>query len=329
MIGTNRYPSPQITRMHTEFSNDDTLSGNSIHKLTTGQEVKMYSVTSGAGKFDFSWGAFKLDPLMSDTVAFDVTLWTLDDGITKYVVNINKGEGWSPANLFIAKRDGIYFFSASVGTTNFRQVSFTRNDNPHCVFMLLHEFKHGADIASRSCLLHLEAQDEVSLKLNPPFTNIVYIFGITSFRGFFYNPIHKTAAIAWSVHYDSDVDIVAKENLKFDNVLIDTHKSWNISSGIFVVPCSGRYLLEIVGTTNNYTGSTRTVIDMCVSINRISTLFPLKFTSNFSHVTRSRSAIVSLKKDDRLSVESLYSGKRMSGGNHQGVSFQGLLLYPD
>ena len=71
------------------------------------------------------------------------------------------------------------------------------------------------------------------------------------------------------------------------------------------------------------------LIDMHLLVNGTSTLSVLRFTSNVKYVTRSRSAIVTLEKGDRLSVMSFYSDNIMSGANHQGVSFQGLLLYPD
>ena len=121
-------------------------------------------------------------------------------------------------------------------------------------------------------------------------------------------------------------------NLKFNEILLDTHKSWNRAYGELVIPVSGKYLLELVGTSSNATnshGQNIGRIDMNLSLNKNNTLFLLQFASFRKSVTRSRSAIVALERNDRLSVMSLSSNdKMMNGANFQGVCFQGFLLYP-
>ena len=339
LIGADRYPTPRVTRTHQESGNVDTLSGNSILELTVGQQLKlfsMYKMNLIEGHGGSSWGAFRLDSLMSHIIAFDVTLLQSSDMSLKmfeHIANVNAGENWSSEKkLFNATKAGVYYFSASIGIKSSIQAYFAHNGISKCAFMVINNVKHGTDTASRGCMLNLEVHDHVSLHFFP-FSNIIHNFGTTTFRGFFYNPINEEAAVAWSVHYNSDISMTWKNYLKFDEILVDTHKSWSKTSGEFVVPISGKYLLEIVGTSSNKTNMWNPeihLIDMSISVNKTDTLFLIRLTSNVRCVTRSRSAIIKLKKQDRLSVVPLHSnGSRTSGTHWQNASFQGFLLYPD
>ena len=92
--------------------------------------------------------------------------------------------------------------------------------------MICNEDKQGTDTAFRGCLLSLDVADVVTLIFTRASKDIDYNFGITSFRGFLYNPINREAAVAWSVHFDSVVVLIPNtiSNLKFENILIYTHR---------------------------------------------------------------------------------------------------------
>ena len=336
LTGTGRYPAPQLMRMHTLFDKEDTLSGNSIHELTLGQQIKMFTIYEMSftnNQNGFSWGAFRLDSLMSHLVVFDITIWLLYNR-KKYIVNINAGNGWSSeTNTFNAMTEGIHYFSLSIGAQSSMQTYFTTQGFKHCALRISYEEEQLTDISSRGYLLHLKISEIVALQFMSR-KNIVSKYSSTSFRGFFYSPINKEFAVAWSVHFNTEIDTLKKLNLKFDEILLDTHKSWNTTYGELVIPVSGKYLLELVGTSSNamdYSqGRDIGRIDINLSLNRTNTLFLLQFASFRKSITRSRSAIVALERNDRLSVMSLSCNREiMSGANFQGVSFQGFLLYPD
>ena len=338
MIGTDDYSRLQLMRIHTKFSNDDTISVSSVQNLTAGQELKIYTIypTHTINLIGSSWGSFRLDSLMSDLVVFDVTLLKLaDKSEIKYFENINIGNGWSQkTNSFVAATTGLYYFSASVGVRYHGKAHFSINKktsvHEYCAFQVSNAAEQGVDIASRGCLLKINARDSISFVIsNSESNNIIYAFGITSFRGFFYNVIHKNS-LPWSLHINGDVNVKVNEKLNFDVIHEDSHRLWDAASRELFISVSGKYFLEIVGTTSDesLTGS----IDMCVIVNRSGTedkLLCLRFTSKFAGITRSRSAIVSLMEDDKLAVISLIGGRVMSGANGQAISFQGLLLYPD
>ena len=328
MTGTQRYPSFQIWRKLTMFETADTISMSSMQNLTTDQELRIFTISNiNANKYyDLSWGTFRLDSLMPNLVAFDVTLWKSSrTNEFLYQENINIGGGWfREQNCFIASKAGIYYFSASVGIKNIAKIFFSVNQSlPHCAFEVTNA--NDREITSRGCLLKLEDGNRISLTIYS-FENVVNNLGVTSFRGFFYTPPKKDL-IAWSLHINKDIQTTQNFTLKFDVTLVDTLNVWNKSSNELCIPVSGRYLLEIAGNAYSQAG----LIDMLL-VDGHNMVIRLLFPSKVGSVSRSRTTIAALKQGSTLRVvTSTYSDLygRMSGLTYHGISFQGLLLYPD
>ena len=328
MIGSQRYPSFHIRRIHRMFETADTISMSSIQNLTADQELQILTIynTNANKYYGSSWGTFRLDSLMLNFVVFDVTLWKSPyTNKFFYQENINIGGGWSQKeNCFIASEAGIYYFSASVVIKNIAKIYFSVNRSLHCAFEVTNA--DDKDLASRGCLLKLENRNSLSLKIDN-FENVADDYGVTSFRGFFYTPT-KRDLIAWSLHINNDIQAIRNITLKFDVTLVDTLNVWNKNSNELRIPVSGRYLLEIAGNTYDQAG----LIDMLL-MDGDNTLTRLLFASKVGSISRSRTTIAALQQGNTLRVVAspsnyLHSWK-MRGLQYHGISFQGLLLYPD
>ena len=330
MLGTSQHPPPQVERLHEIFFNYDVVSSSSVHSLTQGHNLSMFTSfpiqandTTGS-----SWGAFILDILMSPLVLFEVTGLTLQNTEhSKYdIVNFNVGYAWSKSrNVFVAKMEGIYYFSATILVSAIGHVKsyfIVNRTDSYCIHLFLAQVD-GSDTVSRGCLLFLNKYDYVTLGLLISEMSNSVIEGY--FRGFLYSPHHGLQA-AWSLHNDHDFS-TSSNAIKFPRILLHLNVSWNSSEELIIV-ISGVYFIEIVGSSDSYATNQKS-IDMCLELNRSAKLSVLYFASNVDGVTRSRSLIIHLNIGDKLRVISLGTQKFfMSGYNFQGVSFQGFLLYP-
>ena len=325
MLGTNLTSPPQILRLHTVFKFYDIISLASVQHLTAGQELTLFTdhVTYADKSMGSSWGGFRLDQLMVPLVVFETTSLSSSSFEAGVDIRFSFGYDWINDNKFVAERNGTYYFSASIKVRHYVKLMayFEVNNKQFCTLQLFEDTHRGLDLASRGCLLSLKRDDIVQLTMFNYIDNHAALsYSEASFKGFFYSPVHLQH-VAWSLHVNKAVGDYTGI-MPFEQLLVATSNVWNTTSEAVIIPLSGTYFVEIVSTTDE-----DGTINMFLILNNAVTLMRLLFSSKVSYVTRSQQAVLHLKSGDRLEVTYMYC--KMTGDNHQGISFQGFLLYPD
>ena len=233
------------------------------------------------------------------------------------VVSINLGNGWSPSiNGFIAPVTGIYYFSVSFGVPAGGGIDsfLTVESSNVCSIDGYNSDGLGVDVYSSGCLVNVTSGESVTITIY----GVGYsAYGETSFRGFLYSLEQDKTTIAWSVQkQDNNQDFTGV--LSYDFIRVNVGGAWSKTNNKVVIPTSGTYYVEIVGTTFGGT------FDMQLKLFETTVLSRLLFMYDTSlpWVTRSRSVLVNLKVGDLLTVGcsscSLYGSK---------TSFQGIMLH--
>ena len=342
MRGDNETDYFDLMRLHTTFDRSDTISRSGIYSLSAGQDLTLFSHQHIQGDYlsGCSWGTFRLDALMSSLVTFHVSS-LLQNFTGKFeIIHLNHGNGWiSDSNHFKVPEDGIYYISANIGvkSRNLLGAYFSFGDKEFCTLHLYDTHHPDIDIASRGCLHYFNRGQTIALNFSDGTASSVETkFGLTSLSGFLYSS-SNSAFPAWSLQTRSKSSVVKLSKLnkywKFTNSVTDPLEIWDEQNNLIIIPLSGVYFIEIVGTTasgnckrSNYYCS----FDLGVVKNNYTVLTRLQFLWSASWITRSRSLVARLKYKDTLGVVRLSKDHVMGYDEHvQEISFYGFLLYSD
>ena len=243
----------------------------------------------------------------SFTGTFDVTV-------------INIGNGWvSSSNNFLVPVSGVYYFSYSFGVPSATSIwmnLLAGAANYYCDSIIWETTRNGLDTVSRGCLLSLTSGTTVKAVLLTGSADSSY--AQATFRGFLYSPI-QGVRVSWSVHYDASFS--GSGIFPYNVIYVNVGNAWSTSNFRVTTPTAGIYYMEMVAQT--YPGP----IDLRLTLNYITLLSRLYVGwNNFNWITRSRSVIAYLQVGDVVFVNAI--SVAITGDNRQGMSFQGILLYP-
>ena len=318
-----------MNRLHTSYSGYDILARDRILNMTLYQQVVISSdyPTYASTSISSSWGAFQLDSLMTPLIAFEVYASSTTAAQNKLFdsIAINYGNAWNSSDQqFIAPVSGIYYFSQSIGVSanQYGWNIITLEGSGVCDAEVYNVIHYGLDFTSGGCLLNVTAGQRVSVRFSTPL-GIDSSYMQTSFRGFFYSPVHGVK-VAWSARSTGTVAGNGTA-LSFPRISVNVPSTiWNISSNAITIPVSGIYYIDMTGQTGpNPVG----VIDMSLTKNFTTVLSRLLFNSKSPWVTRSQPTIAHLQANTVLTVA--YQNVDLNGCCNNCLGFQGFLLYPD
>ena len=199
LSGTSNYM--RIIQSHGNFDHPDTLSRNGLMDLQAGTQLTFLSKYPSQS---LQWTSFRLNNIMSQLIAFQVAKSSPAQccGLVTFdLVLLNIGFAWNIGrNVFIAPKNGQYFFSVSAGcyanstfdlflVLNSDTVQKTQNGASS-------KFFSGIDLHSTSKLLQFNEGDTFvtivdSKNLYSDATNLQI-----SFAGFYYSPTISSAVSA-------------------------------------------------------------------------------------------------------------------------------------
>ena len=317
------YPQDQLTT--------DTLQWvwpNTILSVSNNQPLFSSSIIETA------FLGFRLDNLFYPLVAFGVQLkrGMNSTGIIKFDhILINEGNRYNISEgTFVAPINGIYFFSAI--TSNYVQIIV--KGGLHMAVCLCDSMHSSSDKVSTrgSLMLTLNANDRVQVFLNSLNIFKPAIQGdIVSFQGFLYSP-RSGNQIAWSV-FRTSLIAGPVDYLPFDVININKASCcWKSATNNVNIPTSGIYYIDMTsypcGSAFAYcVGSGNNTIQVLHNGGPIITI-RLAIATFDNCVSRSRSAIISLKAGDELRIRIPTSGCHYSDSqNGPQMTFNGFLLY--
>lgn len=311
----------QIRYRQVRASKFDTIVDSKAAYLNAGDKVEMKSTDANPS---VSWGGYMFDNATS-SLCFQAKSSEPNFGSLSNVYALE--EGWNEAKqVFKVPRDGIYYFSFTVAIPRTQPIwpgilvwhykSDTSSEK--CRASFSSKYHDRSDTLSSGCLLELVKNDEIKLLIRGD-------HGHVNFQGFFHTPSEGEHVVAWSV--SSGPCVVEKDHLiHFKFVEMNVGGCLSASSTTqAVIPVSGTYFLELVGTSQS---GNPVSVQLVRNSNTDSAIVTLRFMrrSN-SETTRSVSAIETLNAKDFLTIQYADGHQQGDSFNVKELTFMGLLLY--
>ena len=278
--------------------------------------------------FPTSFGGFFVNSFVKSIIAFAVRLTkphSQQGNIPFDNIYYQSSVLWNtPANVFIAPKGGLYYFSVSVGTTmGLVVVSLRVNKNSAVqLYSFCDDSTCGTETISQSSLLRINRGDEVSvyLETGTVFSDLRYQ---TSFFSFLYDTVFTK--VAWSLQL-TRVDTDKKEPLFFDVVLVNEGDGWNSVSQTYEVPIDGYYFVHFSAL-----GCYSTTLNLQLLLNRKVMANIYQEATNADCVkrinTKGRDIILHLNKSDVLQMRLLNDGCVLTDERRKVFSFVGFRLF--
>ena len=298
--------------------------------LTVSNNQSLFS----SSNLEIAWLGFRLDNTLSPLIAFDVQLtydYATDSSTEDLVVNFNRvilnlGNSYHISNnTFIVPLSGAYFFS--ITTPN--KIQMTVN-NQSMLAVCVCDDKHGEAIGSGrgSVMVSLNKDDAVRAMVMHTGLNVTgNPYGLTSFRGFLYSPLFQLQT-AWSVarsvlqSYSGPINYLP-HNIVFTNI----NEPWRSTLNKVIIPITGTYFIDLTSYLCGSGWGGDGNCEMNVMLNGNPIVVTRLSVATFSNcISRSRSTIVKLLKDDELWVNIPTVGLYYNDDRRM-QTFTGFLLY--
>ena len=317
MSGIN--PVYQFNRQHLVFKAKDTITQHALLELDNQQHLTM---SSNKPSLELTWAGFLIESVVTSStsesiIVFEVLKLTSTDVFKELA---NKGAVWRSDNkrMFMAPVTGIYYFNIAVriGSKKSTTAWLIHRQQKTCFTSFEDTTHDNEDIASRGCLIKATRDDIIKYEATKIKT------GIALWRGFLYMPGSKPT-IAWYLFNNATGKQTNHVRL-FPHQAINEGGAWNSSSNKIVIPASGVYFLELVGTTDEISGPMS--FDLRHKNGAVIMTLQFLYSGNASFVTRSQATLHTLYTNDEIFVIS-NSLSNWSGRSADGVSFAGFLLH--